>query len=202
MENIIEISRTMADKIGAHYTKSVSPAIRYDGEKYSIGVASDGFEICSYAPADSSTFTGQERKNFEAYKKALDATRGKSFWDCDYYQVTEIAGIKTVIVDGYYYDTGDDEELSSRIVCYSDVEYPLDEFVQMVKASDEFRNEITEFASTKKQYIEDLKYDEALSNMQYFYDEPATPLLYEELTLDTPCGLYIDGLGEEIKEED
>lgn len=59
----IGISEKLAKKIGAYYDMYAHPIVRINLETFeiSIGVASSGSQICSYAPAyDKGTFTKQE----------------------------------------------------------------------------------------------------------------------------------------------
>ncbi len=119
------------------------------------------------------------------------------YFDSYFYQIVDRDGEKYVVIDGYYYDEGEDNGGgTARCVQYSNVEFPLADFVENAPSSDA----IDDLASLNKQYIEDMKHDDALESMQHFYKGVTIhPILLAELHKDTPCGYYVDYPGRMIK---
>ena len=104
----ITISKTMAKKIGAFCDVNTESRIAVENDgTILIGCAADEDGINTYAPLESAEYTDEQRMICRAYVNAMRATEGRTFWECDYYQIEEYAGVKTVKVDGYFYDTGE-----------------------------------------------------------------------------------------------
>lgn len=109
--------------------------------------------------------------------------------DCDLYSIEMNDGRKVIHVNGYFYDACGDEEKPIRHVeacwCYVDIE----ELVQVEDRQDA----VDEAFSYCKQYIADLTNEEAQEQLDhYFNGNPPSRLCYSDITLDTPCGDYIN----------
>ena len=124
----------------------------------------------------------------------------KGYWDTDFYQITYYGNEPYVQIDGYFYisDSGYDKdgnlnkEYCYRAVAYSGVEFPLQEFIDRFVNGDEDYTDTDEYIN-RKEYIEDCTEEMAIDYMLHFYNgDPATPLLFSELNMDTPCGCYVD----------
>ena len=121
----------------------------------------------------------------------------KTYWDDDFYQIFMYGEEKYIKVDGYFYDEGQEgyngPRQTSRCVQYSGLEMPIEEFLNMRNANEDFRDMIGELASECKQYIGDMTPEEAKEAMLSYYDGKAPcELSYESITMDTPCGCYVD----------
>lgn len=126
----------------------------------------------------------------------------KTYWDDDFYQIVNYGDSKYIKVDGYFYDVGEagfnddgkiDQSLTSRCVDYCGVEMPLEVFLKMRESNEDFRSVITEIAAVNKQYISDITPEDAKELMHTYYSGKApTELIYENITMDTPCGCYVD----------
>lgn len=121
----------------------------------------------------------------------------KAYWDDDFYQIVMYRDGKYITVDGFFYDVGEegyeDPKQASRCVEYCGLEMPIEEFIAMRDANKDFRGEITELAASCKQYIGDMTPEDAEESMRTYYSGKApTELAYEKITLDTPCGCYVD----------
>ena len=124
----------------------------------------------------------------------------KGYWDKDFYQITYYGNEPYIQIDGYFYisDTGYDEDgnlnekYCYRAVDYSGVEFPLQEFIDRFVNGNEDYSDTEEYIN-RKEYIEDCTEEMAIDYMAHFYNgDPATPLLFSELNMDTPCGYYVD----------
>lgn len=111
--------------------------------------------------------------------------------DCDLYSIEMYNGKKVIHVNGYFYDSCDDEENPIRHVeacwCYMDIE-------ELMRIADEDKQDmIDETFSLCNQYIDDLTEERAQNILDhYFNGNPPERLLYSDITLDTPCGDYIN----------
>lgn len=115
--------------------------------------------------------------------------KDKQYWDCDFYKIYMIDGEKWITVEGYYYDEGEDDGYgTSRNVMFGDFDMSLKEFLSDEFDYDLFQNQLTE-------YVDELKDYEAIRQMNEWYDE-YNPLPYDKLTMETPCGYYVDWKGE------
>lgn len=113
--------------------------------------------------------------------------------DCDLYSIEEDGrGGKEVHVFAYYFTNGesvtDNPDEIFRIVEFSNFDMPVQSFLALVE-----KNEVDEESSNYKQYWGDLT-EEACkkSIMHYFNGNAGSPLLYGDITADTPCGNYIN----------
>ena len=105
------------------------------------------------------------------------------YWDCDYYEIYIFNDEKWIRIDCFYYDSGEDfGNGTSRLNLYSGFDMPLKEFLDPSFDYDVTQQEI-------KQFIEDMEEEQAIKEMA---EIEATPLLYDELTMETPCGYYVD----------
>ena len=116
--------------------------------------------------------------------------------ESNFYQITEKDGIKYISIDGYYYSTDTDFGKGyDRLVAYSGFEMSLEDFIKQGLHKDEDR--LNEMAGEVKQYIEETQFERE----QGFYDGLRVkewPL--SDITLNTPCGYYVDF--EELREEE
>lgn len=113
--------------------------------------------------------------------------------DCDFYSVEEDShGNKEVHVSGYFFTNGesvtDNPDEIFRSVEYTGYIVPLAEFLTLIQ-----NDEVDEKASEYKQYWGDLTKEAVKDSvLHYFNGKPGNPLPYSELSLDTPCGDYIN----------
>ncbi len=109
----------------------------------------------------------------------------KKYLDRDIYSVEMVKGKKVVIAHGYFFTEGYEivEGKPFREVDYSGAYVPLDEFITSGKEV------IAEFLSSREDSYADLSEDEVTEVLNNFTGKP---LPYDELTMDTPCGKYID----------
>lgn len=103
----------------------------------------------------------------------------------DFYEIFEEHGRKFISVFGFFYDSvdkGDGKQY--RKETYRGFEVPLEEFL-----SEEF--DIDSYQESLTHYVEDLTEDECdlyiAENMDDRFEVP-----YGNLTMDIPCGMYVD----------
>lgn len=104
----------------------------------------------------------------------------------DIYDIYDQDGEKRIQILGYAY-IGDNIEYNS----FRNLEFALSEFIEQYKADPEFVNE-EEWSC--KEYVE---YYDSEKDLEEFLDmdNPSrmlTPLRYGNITMETPCGHYID----------
>ena len=104
----------------------------------------------------------------------------------DIYDIYDQDGEKRIQILGYAY-IGDNIEYNS----FSGLDFALSEFIEQYKANPEFVND--EECSCKE-YVE---YYDSEKDLEEFLDmdNPScmiTPLRYGNITMETPCGHYID----------
>lgn len=100
-------------------------------------------------------------------------------------------GGKQIHIFGYCYSTGDDDEEEPwRNVEYTFFIEPLEEFIEHLKANE---NYVDETAGDVKQYIGDYADDGIVDIINhYFNGHTADAVLhYSEIAIDTPCGDYM-----------
>lgn len=122
----------------------------------------------------------------------------KGYWDTDFYQIEEENGRKLVHIMGYFYHADDGSKKPYRCLEYTWFYVPLEEFIEW--DGDDYDDTAQEL----KQYIKDMTEEEAIDAMyHYFGGISPTPLLYQDLTTDTPCGYYVNARPEieQIKPE-
>lgn len=114
----------------------------------------------------------------------------KAYWDSDYYEIymynEAFTGNKKkwIRVEGFYYDNGEDNgHGTSREELYSGFDLPLEEFLSEPFDYDIFQEQLTH-------YVEDMEPSEAERRMTEFGEYK--PLSYKKLTMETPCGKYVD----------
>ena len=105
--------------------------------------------------------------------------------DSDLFEIYEYNGEKHISILGYAYCAGDsvtdNPDEIYRQVDYRDFDVLLKEYL-----SDEFDNDAVECGT--RQYITDMT-EEAVDEWFEDYKKTANPLL-NELTMETPCGMY------------
>lgn len=115
----------------------------------------------------------------------------KTYWDSDYYKIYMYSKEKWIRVECYYYDNGiDDGNGTSREEQYSGFDVSLKEFL-----SDEFDYDV--FQEQLTHYVDDIEYTEAERRMTEWYGD-YKPLPYSRLTMETPCGNYVDYENNEV----
>ena len=107
-------------------------------------------------------------------------------YNIDIYDIYDQDGEKRIQILGYA-DIGDNIEYNS----FSGLDYMLSEFIEQYKADPEFVNE-EEWSC--KEYVE---YYDSEKDLEEFLDMdnpscPLIPLKYGNITMETPCGHYID----------
>ena len=106
---------------------------------------------------------------------------------CDWYSIEEYNGDKCIHINGYWYYTSDDYDEPYRDLEYVWFVVPLEEFLKW--DSDDYDC----FQESLKQYITDRNESEMLTAWGEFIDKHEfTELGYDELTMDTPYGYYVD----------
>lgn len=95
-------------------------------------------------------------------------------------------GKKVVHIYGYAYDTGFNDENPYRLVEFTFFIIPIEKFVNMT--TDEIHNE----ECNVKTYIGDYGEEEIVNALDNYFDETPKALAFESVTLDTPCGVYIE----------
>lgn len=101
----------------------------------------------------------------------------KQYLDCDVYQVEvdKSTGKKVIHIDGFCYFNDEEYQLVQGTFCYMDI----DGTQCTEKAQELFEN--------TKQYQGTVSWEE----VEEYYKQ-CTPLPYEEVTQDTPCGFYVN----------
>lgn len=122
----------------------------------------------------------------------------RDYTECDFYRVEEQDGKKYIRLQAYVYFVGEsaDEETPDavyRMISYGGAEYPIDEFIRSTvygRKNVEATKEYDGFT----QYIDDLTEEEVNEFFKkgYVQDEPFSELPFSAITLDTPCGNYVD----------
>lgn len=106
-----------------------------------------------------------------------------TYWDCDYYSIYEENGEKYIKFWGYFYECDDDFD---EAVEFCNAYIKLKEFLKDRSMRDTVETDT-------KQYIVSMTEDEAIEEMSTYYDgNPPTPYPLEDVTMETPCGDYVD----------
>lgn len=109
--------------------------------------------------------------------------------ECYFYQITERDGEKYISIDGYYYKIDSDfGKGTDRSVAFSGLEIPLQEFVNNPQYKTDY-DMIEKLAEDCKQYYDELVFERENS---FYRNIVATELLLSDVTMDTPCGCYVD----------
>lgn len=119
-------------------------------------------------------------------------------WEDEYYRIDEDSfnNEKYIVLLGYFYDVGEpgynengneDENYTSRDVSYV-IEFPLQEFIDRFVNGNEDLVDSDEYLH-RKEYIEDVTPEYAVNVMN---ESTAKPLSMRTLTINTPCGYYVD----------
>lgn len=110
----------------------------------------------------------------------------RDIYDRDIYEIRCVEGEKHIHISGYAY-LGDRFEYNS----FCGLDFRLSEFIERYKAETEFVN-YEECGC--KQYIEG--FDSEIELEEFLgIDNPSymlTPLRYGDITMETPCGDYVD----------
>lgn len=110
----------------------------------------------------------------------------RDIYDRDIYEIRYIGGRKYIHILGYAYI-----EDNIEYVSFCSLDFRLSEFIEQYKADPEFVNDEE---CGCKQYIEDFDSEKELAEFLDM-DNPScmiTPLRYGNITMETPCGHYID----------
>ena len=109
----------------------------------------------------------------------------KEYWEADFYEIYLYDNEKWINIEGFYYDNGDDYGYgTSREETYSGFDMSLKDFL-----SPDFDYDV--FQESLNHYVEDLEDTEAIRRMNEEH-KGYKPLPYTEITMETPCGYYID----------
>lgn len=101
------------------------------------------------------------------------------YWDCDYYSIYEENGEKYIKFWGYFYECDEAIEFCNAYI-------KLKEFL-----NDRSMRYAVEVSA--KQYITSMTEDEAIEEMNTYYNgNPPVPYPLEDVTMETPCGDYVD----------
>ena len=111
----------------------------------------------------------------------------KEYWLRDFYTIEEYSLGKCVHVFGYFDNEHEDSEKPARCTEFTGVIIDLNQFLKL----DSYEYDI--LIGNCTWYIEAMTTEEAIDCMNhYFNGSPPTELAYNDLTLDTPCGMYVD----------
>lgn len=106
-----------------------------------------------------------------------------------FYQITKRNDGKYISIDGYYYKTDSDfGNGPDRSVAFSGLEMPLAEFYILHKHRIK-DGVIDELAADCKQYYDEVCFEREKS---FYHNSIATELPLINVTMDTPCGCYVD----------
>lgn len=110
----------------------------------------------------------------------------------DFYSIENDGNEKVVHIHGYFYSEGEDcGNGEYRIVDYTWFIIPLHQFINLT------RDDLADMGCNIKQYEEDLTEDKVKQYILNYFDDGAPMLLtYEDITMETPCGHYVDMRGE------
>lgn len=109
-----------------------------------------------------------------------------TYWDRDYYSIYEVNGEKYIKFWGYFYDGCDDEEKPYRCLEFVGAEIPLEDYLKDRGISIE---------DGWSSYIGDMTEDEAIVAMNRYYNgNPPEPYPIQDVTMETPCGDYVDAI--------
>ena len=115
-----------------------------------------------------------------------------TYWDRDYYSIYEVNGEKYIKFWGYFYDGCDDEEKPYRCLEFVGAEIPLEDYLKDRGISIE---------DGWSSYIGDMTEDEAIAAMNRYYNgNPPEPYPIQDVTMETPCGDYVDAIFYEKEE--
>lgn len=122
-------------------------------------------------------FFGLERQDIERYSIIPDVN------GVDLYMVFKEDGVQTIKFLGYYYQNDDGWKYNALCWC----SLPLSVLRAELEKDEDF---IDNFQASCKQYIEDdISVDDIIETARAY---PLKPLLIEDVTEDTPEGIYID----------
>ena len=116
----------------------------------------------------------------------------KQYWDKDFYSIEEYSGRKYIHIHGYFYNNSDSVDIkslkeTSRQLDYVGLLISLDDFLKCDR--DDYyiaTGECPQTTGIMRPFT-------AVWIMNHYYDgAPPKELPYIELTLDTPCGHYVD----------
>ena len=110
----------------------------------------------------------------------------RDIYDRDIYKIRCVEGEKYIHILGYAY-IGDNIEYNS----FCGLDFRLSEFIERYKAETEFVNDEE---CGCKQYFEDFDSEKELEEFLHMGNPSfmLTPLRYGNITMETPCGHYID----------
>lgn len=157
----------------------------------------NGSEVCIgvYNSKDDETvyydsYTPRRRENKEIHK----------FEDCDFYSIEadKNTSEKSMHIWGYIYHSGHYEDKPYRDLEYTNFIVPLKEFLELEHDGDLERAVKEKYDSNI--YIADISEKEAVKRLNRYWhyhiipnkDEIAKPMPYEKITMDTPCGDYVN----------
>ena len=110
----------------------------------------------------------------------------RDIYDRDIYEIRCVEGEKYIHILGYAYI-----EDNIEYVSFCSLDFKLNEFIERYKADPEFVNDEE---CGCKQYIEDFDSEKELEEFLDMSNpsRPLIPLSYGNITMETPCGHYID----------
>ena len=116
-----------------------------------------------------------------------------------FYSISEVDGIKVIHIFGYSYKSDSMEFVSKQNpngVYWANMECcwfiePLEEFIQNLRAD---YNYVSDSYCEVKQYQSDNNDEQMVNIINHYFDgKPADFYLpFEEITMDTPCGNYVN----------
>lgn len=119
--------------------------------------------------------------------------------ELDFYSISEVDGIKVIHIFGYSYKSDSMEFVSKQNpdgVYWANMECcwfiePLEEFIQNLRAD---YNYVNDAYCEVKQYQSDNNDEQMVNIINHYFDgKPADAYLaFEEITMDTPCGNYVN----------
>ena len=128
----------------------------------------------------------KQLKHIKTMEKFKKVTKPEEF---DFYSIElDDNGEKQIHILGYIYRNDSDDFWELLEPCWFIV--PLAEFIKNLKENEDYVNEQY---SEYKQYITDMTEEEMVDTINnYFGNQPEYHLGFSEITMDTPCGDYVN----------
>ena len=140
----------------------------------------------------NSFYDGKPPVMYPMYFLTMDTSCGNyvdvsKYMDADLYSIRVENGVKYICVDGYFYAGEDLEENPVKTVEICGMDYELQEFIQEGLTDNKKRYEKE---AECKQYIDDIMPEDIAEWIGY--EEKILPYSLSRVSMDTPCGDYID----------
>lgn len=118
--------------------------------------------------------------------------RASDIYDRDFYDICELNGEKHIHIWGYAYkDSYASKDDTIRFVSYVGFMLKLSDFIEACKSNPEYVSSVEcEYSNYLEEFSAEKELEEflGLDSLSYAH----APLRYEGITMETPCGYYID----------